>query len=131
MAPQLTPKTAATAFAAAWNRLEPDEFLALLAPDACYASQWVFEELQGSDAIGKYLRQKMESIRSNGRTQPSMRVMAELGVTRGGQDCVLMMQGSDEVKAVVVFETQGAHIKRYDMCIPQLMGARPSGVVPL
>lgn len=30
------------AFAKAWNRLEPDGFLALLSPDARYASQWVF-----------------------------------------------------------------------------------------
>ena len=33
------------AFAKAWNRLEPEGFLALLASDARYASQWVFEEL--------------------------------------------------------------------------------------
>jgi hypothetical protein len=33
------------AFAKAWNRLVPDGFLDLLAPDARYASQWVFDEL--------------------------------------------------------------------------------------
>jgi hypothetical protein len=33
------------AFAKAWNRLVPNGFLDLLAPDARYASQWVFDEL--------------------------------------------------------------------------------------
>lgn len=42
----LSEKDAATAFARAWNRLDPEPFLTLLAPDAHYASQWVFEELE-------------------------------------------------------------------------------------
>lgn len=46
------------AFAKAWNRLESDRFLALLSPDARYASQWVFDELVGASAISDYLRGK-------------------------------------------------------------------------
>ena len=42
----LTEKDAAIAYARAWNRLDPNDFLALLAGDARYASQWVFEELE-------------------------------------------------------------------------------------
>ena len=38
----LTKEQAIFAFARAWNRLAPEGFLDLLAPDACYASQWVF-----------------------------------------------------------------------------------------
>ena len=41
----LTQEKVVFAFAKAWNRLEPDGFLELLAPDARYASQWVFDEL--------------------------------------------------------------------------------------
>ena len=131
MARQLTEKEAAIAYARAWNLLDPEPFLALLAPDACYASQWVFEELQGAESIADYLRQKMQTVRSNGRGDRGARVMAELGMTRNGQNCVLMMQGSDEVKTVVVFQTDGAQIKRYDTCIPQIMGVQHTGVVPM
>ena len=52
----LTEKDAAIAYARAWNRLDPNDFLALLAGDARYASQWVFEELEGLEAISSYLR---------------------------------------------------------------------------
>lgn len=51
---ELTEEDAVIAFAKAWNRLEPGGFLALLAPDARNASQWVFEELVGADAIETY-----------------------------------------------------------------------------
>ncbi len=37
----LTEEKVVFAFAKAWNRLVPDGFLDLLAPDARYASQWV------------------------------------------------------------------------------------------
>jgi hypothetical protein len=43
----LTEEKVVFAFAKAWNRLEPDGFLDSLAPDARYASQWVFDELVG------------------------------------------------------------------------------------
>ena len=46
----LTELDAATAYARAWNRLDCKKFLELLAPDANYASQWVFEELEGKAA---------------------------------------------------------------------------------
>ncbi len=73
----------------------------------------------------------MDTVRRIGSNDRSTRVMAELGMTRSEQDCVLMMQGSDEVKTVVVFETDGAHIKRYDTCIPKIMGVRHTGIVPM
>ena len=56
---RLTEVMAATAFARAWNRLDPTEFIKLLDADARYASQWVFEELVGRDAIADYLIGKM------------------------------------------------------------------------
>ena len=56
---ELTEEKAAYLFARAWNRLNPEDFLALLAPDARYASQWVFEELIGASAIADYLGSKM------------------------------------------------------------------------
>ena len=52
---QLTEVMAATAFARAWNRLNPTEFIELLNADARHASQWVFDELVGREAIADYL----------------------------------------------------------------------------
>lgn len=122
----LTELEAATAFARAWNRLDCNEFLALLAGDACYASQWVFEELNGAKAIKEYLVPKMEAVKNSGN-----RVFAELGKTDSGRDCVIMAQGDQEnIMATVLFEVSGDTIKRYDMCMPDITGAVRSGVYP-
>jgi hypothetical protein len=43
-----------------------------------------------------------------------------------------MTQGHfEEVQAAVVFEVEGGRIIRYDLCIPQLLGAVRTGVYPL
>jgi hypothetical protein len=131
----LTEDEAVFAFAKAWNRLEPDEFLALLAPDARYASQWVFEELEGKRAIMDYLRGKMQTVRTNSVNNPGVRVRVEIGRTtqgEGGRPCAFMTQGSDgTVQAAVLFEVGGNKIARYDLCIPQLLGAVRTGVFPV
>lgn len=132
---QLTEAMAATAFARAWNRLDPTEFVELLAPDARYASQWVFEELVGRDAIADYLIGKMRNAKAYAVNSSEHKVFAELGrTTKGfsGRDCVFMAQGRKEsVTAVVLFEVIGERIKRYDLCIPQLLDVARSGVYPI
>lgn len=127
---ELTQRDAATAFAKAWNRLEPDPFLALLAPGAHYASQWVFEELETAQAIGAYLHAKMRTIRREAATDPSVQVRAELGHTRWGRNSVLLMQGR-MLKGVIVFETERGQITRYDMCIPERLSVVRTGVSPI
>ncbi len=123
------------AFAKAWNRLEPEGFLALLASDARYASQWVFEELVGSTAISDYLRGKMRTVRAHGVNDPSSRVRVEVGRTAqadGGRPCAFMTQGhGNEVQAVVLFEVCDGRVSRYDLCIPQILGAVRTGVFPV
>jgi hypothetical protein len=43
-----------------------------------------------------------------------------------------MAQGRKEnVTAVVLFEVEGGMIKRYDLCIPELLGVIRSGVYPI
>ena len=125
----LTKLDAATAYAAAWNRLECTPFLELLAPDAHYASQWVIEELESKAAISDYLMGKMQTIR-NSKTA----VFAELGTTStgfAGRDCVALAQGDkDVVSAVVLFDVEGNHIKRFDLCMPELLGVIRSGQYP-
>ena len=43
-----------------------------------------------------------------------------------------MTQGTaNEVQAVVIFELNGDKVSRYDLCIPQLLGAVRMGVYPV
>jgi hypothetical protein len=132
---QLTEAMAANAFAKAWNRLDPTEFIELLAPDARYASQWVFEELVGRDAIADYLMGKMSNAKAYAVNSSEHKVFAELGrTTKGfsGRDCVFMAQGRKEsVTTVVLFEVIGERIKRYDLCIAQLLDVARSGIYPI
>lgn len=126
----LTEKAASTAYARAWNRLSCEEFAKLLSPDARYASQWVFEELESRAAISKYLQEKMSTVKKSGK-----KVFAELGQTSAGfsgRHCVFMAQGKKEaITAVVLFEVEGGLIKRYDLCMPELLRVVRSGVYPI
>ena len=132
---ELTEEDAVITFAKAWNRLEPGGFLALLAPDARYASQWVFEELVGADAIDAYLTEKMRTVRAHAVNNPNSLVRVEVGRTahgEGGRPCAFMTQGrGDAVQAAVVFEISDAQVFRYDLCIPQILGAVRTAVFPV
>ncbi len=131
----LTEDQAVFAFAKAWNRLEPEGFLALLTPDARYASQWVFDELEGTAAIAEYLRAKMRTVLAHSINNPDSRVRVEIGQTTQGvgvRPCAFMTQGrANDVQAAVLFQVDGGQITRYDLCIPQLLGAVRSGVYPV
>lgn len=131
----LTEEQAAHAFATAWNRLEPEGFLALLAPDARYASQWVFDELTGISDISDYLQAKMRTVRAHSVNNPESRVRAEIGRTSlgdSGRPCAFMTQGQNTpVQAAVLFQIRDGKVSRYDLCIPQIVGAVRSGVYPI
>ncbi len=131
----LTQEDVVFAFAKAWNRLEPDGFLALLAPEARYASQWVFEELVGVATISDYLRGKMRTVRAHSVNDPNSRVRVEVGRTACGEDgrpCAFMTQGhGNEVQAAVLFEISDGRVSRYDLCIPQIVGAVRTGIFPV
>lgn len=131
----LTEEDVVFAFAKAWNRLEPDGFLALLAPEVRYTSQWVFDELIGVPAITDYLMRKMWTVRNHGINNPNSRVRVEVGRTahgEGGKPCAFMTQGqSGEVQAAVVFDVCGNQVLRYDLCIPQIVGAVRTGIFPV
>lgn len=130
----LTEENASIIFAKAWNRLKPDEFLALLCPNARYASQWVFEELVGADAITDYLRAKMKTVKNQLVNNPDSFVKVEIGRTAGsdGRPCAFMTQGrGNTIQAVVVFEVSEGKIIRYDLCMPELLGAVRTGIYPI
>lgn len=132
---ELTEEDAVFAFAKAWNRLEPDGFLALLSPEARHASQWVFEELVGAAAITDYLTGKMRTVRAHGVNDPNSRVCVEVGRTpsgSGGRPCAFMTQGQgNAVQAAVLFEICDGKVSRFDLCIPQILGAVRTGVFPV
>lgn len=128
----LTEKEAAIAYARAWNRLDASEFLALLAPDAKYSSQWVFDELEGKVAIEDYLRAKIKTVKAHAVNNPQSKVRVEIGITQSGdadRPCAYMKQGSNE--AVVIFTIKDGMISRYDLCIPQLYRPDRSCVYPI
>jgi len=131
---ELQEADAANAYAKAWNRLEPEIFTGLLAPDAFYASQWVFEEMIGKEQISDYLVGKMETVLRQSASNKSLRVLAELGKTTKSfpdRDCVILFQGdSDKAKAAVLFEVDGSGVTRLDLCIPDLLGLIHSGTYP-
>jgi hypothetical protein len=152
----LTEEEAVFAFAQAWNRLEPDDFLSLLASDARYASQWVFEELKGSCVIADYLRRKMWTIRTKSVNDPDVCVRVEVGHTLRdiseirfspssseavkiartadracgrGRPCAIVRQGNES--ATVIFKVADGKIARYDTCVAELYGYVGTGVYPI
>lgn len=127
----LTEKDAAIAFAKAWNRLDCNEYLQLLADDCCYESQWVLSALEGKVAISEYLVSKMQTVKATRST-----VRAMLTVTTAGchpdRDCVVLSQGtSEKVHVVVVFRVADEKISRYDLCAPEFYMPQRTEVYPI
>ncbi len=126
----LTEKDAAIAFAKAWNNLDCSEFLQLLAEDAHYASQYVFNELESKAEISEYLTGKMQTIKNEGET-----VRAELAIVHRHilrNDAVFLTQGkNEETKALILFKIKDDKISRYDLCIHRLYRIERTGVYPV
>lgn len=120
---------AANAYAKAWNTLDCSEFISLLAPDARYASQYVFSELEGRDNIADYLSSKMETVKRTGS-----HVRAELAKTSSSfpnKDCVAIFQDDmNSIAAVVVFTVEANLVTRFDLCITELMAPILTGICP-
>jgi hypothetical protein len=116
LADGLTELDAAIAYANAWNSLDCASFVSLLAPDARYTSQYVFEELIGRDAISKYLCGKFKTVKSNGSNIKA--VLSTATISFPGKYCVLLVDGNEAV--VVVFETKANEICRFGLCDTQL-----------
>lgn len=125
----LTENDAALAYSRMMNTMNLSEFVALLAPNARYASQWVFEELKGKKAIEKYLRGKINAIK-----ETDSKVYCEMAVAQDsfpGKPCVAVAQDNkEEVIGVVVFEVDKNLIQRFDMCMPVLFMPKRSGIYP-
>jgi hypothetical protein len=113
---ELTELDVATAYAQAWNQLNPAKFITMLSPDVRYSSQWVLEDLVSKEAVAYYLTQKMQTVRKAAAT-----VYAEVSQTRTGKVCVLLAQGDKQkINALVVFNVDQGKVTSVDMCIPAL-----------
>jgi len=90
----------------------------------------VIEELEDKEAITDYFVKKIEAVKADNAD-----VYAELGITRAGyigRDCVCLSQGDKEkIQAAVIFDIEGGKIKRYDLCVPELLEVERSGVYPI
>lgn len=127
----LNDKEAASAFAKALNRLDCSEFIQLLADVAVYKFQWVFTPLEGKEGIAEYLAGKMQKVKESGK-----KVLAELSTARSGNEygkaCVVLKQDENrDDDSVMVFEVDGARIKRCDLCAPEFFDPEPTGIYPV
>ncbi len=113
---ELSELAAATAYAEAWNTLDCYTFARLLSPNAKYASQYVFDEIAGRDAIRDYLCAKFKAVKDTGGMVKA--VVATATTSFPGKPCVLLIQNSTD--AVIVFETEEKHVRRLDLCITQI-----------
>ena len=131
----LTEAMAATAYARACNRFDPSEFIELLALDCRYASQWVFDELVGRNAIADYLIQKMQMVKAQTKKNRQPPILVELGKTTQGfidRDCVIRGQdATDNLVAAVLFNVNAGKIVRYDLCLAKPLGIVRSGIYPM
>ena len=109
----------ALAYAKMWGSYNPDEFLAFLAEDVTYNSQWVFDEINGKQKFTDYIQGKLATIQKT-----EAHVKAVLGVARDfnpGQTCVMLFQSNhDTPDAVVLFTVQDNQVTEIDLCIPEL-----------
>ncbi|HNW92258.1 MAG TPA: hypothetical protein PKM88_05035 [bacterium] len=127
----LTELAAATAFARGWNRLDPAEFAALLAPEAQYASQLLPGSVAGPAAIAAHLREQMAA---SVRTQTQVR--AELGRSTAGwpdRDCVILRPLQNQIMTVgaVLFTLAPDGVARVDVLLPDLLAAVGTGIFPI
>lgn len=125
---------AATAFAQAWNRLDPSVFIPLLADDVHYASQRVLEELETKEAVANHLIARMQRIATSVPSNSNFKVFASLGKTTTGspdRNCVIIAQGDTEnIVTAILIKVENSKIKRIDLCVPELLGVVCSGTYP-
>lgn len=129
-------------YAEAWNKLDFSLIQPHLADDVCYASQNVFDELEGKEEVAHYLEGKMETIRKH----PLAKVFAEIGFcgNQHGQKvqvlsayenrpCVVLAQGQkDDVVGLVLIDVEEEKIKRIGICsvVPHPSTASRTGIYP-
>ncbi|SDU21169.1 hypothetical protein SAMN05216296_2424 [Pseudomonas pohangensis] len=125
---------AAKAYAKAWNQLDAESLVDLISDEACYASQWVLDELEGKQAVLDHLRRKMRAVAASSITDSGNRPFAELVITQlgePGRNAVgLTVPGSDQLDCMVLLGVSESKINRIDICMIELYAPKQSGNYP-
>ena len=125
---------ASIAYAKAWNQLDAESLTGLLSDNVCYASQWVYEELEGKQSVAGHLTRKINAIKASSLNASRHRPFAELvKTTIGGpvRDAIGMtVPDSDALDCLVLLETAEGKISRIDICMVELYVPIRSGAYP-
>ena len=125
---------ASIAYAKAWNQLDAESLTGLLSDNVCYASQWVYEELEGKQSVAGHLTRKINAIKASSLNASRHRPFAELvKTTIGGpeRDAIGMTQlENDALDCLVLLETAEGKISRIDICMIELFLPIRSGLYP-
>ena len=126
----MTKEQALRCYAAMMNTLDINKLERFLAPDFCYSSQWVFDEITCKQGYLDYMEPKLGVIKSSGSL-----VFAEMGQIKQAYPigpCALLAQNmKDNLVATVLAEVKGEFIQRLDVClIPTVQSVTRSGVYP-
>jgi hypothetical protein len=99
------------------NELDPEPFIARLAPNVHYCSHWVIEDLDDYESVAKLLRGKIDTIRSTGNAQNDAIIGVATGYCRGMPLVVLVDKISHKPEATVSFEIVGGLITHVWICV--------------
>lgn len=131
----MTEKELLINLAKAWNNLDVSFIENLLIDEFKYASQWVFDEMNGKINYLDYLSAKFESIK-NGIKENGDEIFAELAIVTEGfpnKPCIVLTQirGNNVMKVTLLIEAMNEMIGRIDMCaIPTPESAILTGLIP-
>ncbi len=102
-----------------YNRNDFSNVLGVLSKDCSYASQWVFEEMQGSEQISEYLIAKTDTIAKYHAfpTAKKARILSPYF----GRECIALYQGDlNNPACIIIIESENEKITRIDICMPEL-----------
>jgi len=120
---------ACRAYARMMNHLDFSHLEPWLDENVKYASQWVVEDINGSEEYARYIQGKLQAIRRSGE-----RVWAEIAYTDafGAGPCVVLAQGAQSnLLSTLLIEMKAEKISAMTMCsIPSPHECRRTGEVP-
>jgi hypothetical protein len=99
--------------ATAYNTLNSEIFIGIIAENFIYESQHVFEPMNGKETFLKYIAGKYKTIQNSTNA-----VYAELAF-HDNTPCIIISQGEKENKGALLFlelTKEGDKIQRMDMC---------------
>ena len=107
------------------NELDPEPFIARLAPAVKYTSHWVLQDLDDATRVAELLRGKVRTVRESGNRKQS----GQLGVATTfdeGRPLALIFEG-ERAAAGVSFEVSEGRITQIAIGVigvhePQLLG---------